>query len=59
MMKNKYNKPDSVDTKFLNHVIWYSATDWKRPYPGDSELLMPASFVAVAAARKDDDGDDD
>jgi YVTN family beta-propeller protein len=58
MMKDKYNKADSVDTNFLNHVTWYSATDWKRPYPGETKLLMPASFVK-AAARKTRNGSDD
>jgi hypothetical protein len=58
MMKDKYNKADSVDTNFLNHVTWYSATDWKRPYPGDTKLMMPAPFVK-AAARKAREGDDD
>jgi hypothetical protein len=32
-MKGKYDKADAVDPNFLNHVTWYSATDWKRPYP--------------------------
>jgi hypothetical protein len=60
MMKDKYNKPDAVDENFLNHVIWYSATNWKRPYPGEEKIQMPDSFVRAAAAKKDDDdGDDD
>jgi YVTN family beta-propeller protein len=58
MTKDKYNKADSVDTNFLNHVTWYSATDWKRPYPGETRLMMPAPFVK-AAARKARDGSDD
>ncbi|MDB6086747.1 MAG: beta-propeller repeat protein, partial [Gammaproteobacteria bacterium] len=43
MTKGKEGKADSVDENFLNHVIWYSATDWKRPYPGDTKILWPAS----------------
>ena len=57
MMKGKTNKADSVDENFLNHVIWYSATDWKRPYPGESRVERPASFVK-AAAKKPQDIDD-
>jgi YVTN family beta-propeller protein len=57
VMKGKTNKADSVDENFLNHVIWYSATDWKRPYPGESEIKSPASFLKVAM-RKVADTDD-
>ncbi len=38
VMKGKYDKADAVDPNFLNHVTWYSATDWKRPYPGESKV---------------------
>ncbi len=38
-MKGKYDKADAVDPNFLNHVIWYSATDWTRPYPGENKVL--------------------
>src|SRR5258708_22582261 len=51
MMKGKTNKADSVDENFLNHVIWYSATDWKRPYPGESRIEAPAPFVKLAALK--------
>jgi YVTN family beta-propeller protein len=57
VMKGKTNKADSVDESFLNHVIWYSATDWKRPYPGESEIKAPAPFVKVAALKKPDSDD--
>jgi hypothetical protein len=60
MMKDKYNKPDAADETFLNHAIWYSATNWKRPYPGETDVKMPESFVAAAASKPhDNDGDDD
>lgn len=58
VMKGKYDKADSVDPNFLNHVIWYSTTGWTRPYPGEAKVMMPGSFLK--AARKytgDDDGD--
>ncbi|HWJ34224.1 MAG TPA: hypothetical protein VNR70_03115 [Steroidobacteraceae bacterium] len=51
MTKGKEGKADSVDENFLNHVIWYSATDWKRPYPGDAKILGPAVFVRAAAHK--------
>jgi YVTN family beta-propeller protein len=55
VMKDKYDKADAVDPNFLNHVIWYSATDWKRPYPGESKILMPGPFVKAAKKYHDDD----
>jgi YVTN family beta-propeller protein len=57
VMKGKTNKADSVDENFLNHVIWYSATDWKRPYPGESKVEAPAPFVKLAALKKPDSDD--
>lgn len=57
VMKDKINKADAADPNFLNHVTWYSATDWKRPYPGESKLLGPAPFVKGAKAYRGDDDD--
>jgi hypothetical protein len=51
MTKGKEAKADSVDENFLNHVIWYSATDWKRPYPGEARIQWPAAFVKAAAHK--------
>ena len=55
VMKGKYDKADSVDPVFLNHAIWYSATDWKRPYPGEDEVLAPGPFVKAAKKYRDID----
>lgn len=57
VMKGKYDKADSVDPNFLNHVIWYSTTAWTRPYPGEDKVLMPGSFVKAAKKYRDDDDD--
>ncbi len=58
VMKNKYDKADAVDPNFLNHVIWYSATGWVRPYPGEPKIEMPGPFVKAAKKYHDDDDDD-
>jgi YVTN family beta-propeller protein len=55
VMKGKYDKADAVDPNFLNHVTWYSATDWKRPYPGETKVEMPGPFVKAAKKYRDDD----
>jgi YVTN family beta-propeller protein len=55
VMKGKYDKADAVDPNFLNHVTWYSATNWTRPYPGESKVEMPAAFVKAAKKYRDED----
>ena len=57
VMKGKYDKADAVDPNFLNHVTWYSATDWKRPYPGEKKVEMPGPFVKAAKKYRADDDD--
>jgi len=57
VMKGKYDKADAVDPNFLNHVIWYSATAWKRPYPGENKVLPPGPFVKAAKKYRADDDD--
>lgn len=57
VMKNKYDKADAVDPNFLNHAVWYSATGWVRPYPGEAEVEMPGPFVKAAKKYHDDDDD--
>ena len=57
VMKGKYDKADAVDPNFLNHVMWYSATDWTRPYPGENKVQMPGPFVKAAKKYRDDDDD--
>jgi YVTN family beta-propeller protein len=55
VMKGKYDKADAVDPNFLNHITWYSATNWQRPYPGEDKVLMPGPFVKAAKKYRDDD----
>ncbi|HUA58422.1 MAG TPA: phosphoesterase [Verrucomicrobiae bacterium] len=57
VMKGKYDKADAVDPNFLNHVTWYSATDWTRPYPGETKVEMPGAFVKAAKKYRGDDDD--
>jgi YVTN family beta-propeller protein len=57
VMKGKYDKADAVDPNFLNHITWYSATNWERPYPGENKVEMPGPFVKAAKKYRDDDDD--
>ena len=59
MMLDKFKKADSADPEFLNHAIWYSATDWKRPYPGETRIKAPAPFVKAATHNTSGDADGD
>ena len=55
IMKPNMTKADIVDENFLNHDIWYSATNWKRPYPGEKAMVWPSAFkTPVHTAAKDD-----
>ena len=58
IMKGKYDKADAVDPNFLNHSIWYAATGWKTPYPGEDKVLLPGPFEKAAHGYKDEDDDD-
>ncbi|WP_263351655.1 bifunctional YncE family protein/alkaline phosphatase family protein [Acidicapsa acidisoli] len=53
----KYSKPDSEDPDTVNHMIWYEATNYTRPFPGEKKV-RPASDFNNAAPAKDDDDDD-
>jgi YVTN family beta-propeller protein len=53
----KLTKPDSEDPDTVNHLNWYEATGFKRPYPGESTVRPPSDFNNPAPAG-DADGDD-
>src|SRR5581483_10139725 len=41
----KSTKPDSEDPDTVNHLAWYEATNFKRPYPGEAQVRPPSDFV--------------
>ena len=45
MFVGKTAKADSVNPDTLNHYDWYAATDYKRPYPGESKVRPPSEFL--------------
>lgn len=55
IMRPNMTHADIVDEHFLNHAIWYSATNWTRPYPGEKAMLMPSAFHNVVHAHDTDD----
>ena len=56
--RGKTTKADSVDEDFLNHAIWYSATSWTRPYPGETAIQWPARLLKAALRTPVRDSDD-
>ena len=46
----KLTKPDSEDPNIVNHLNWYQATGFTRPYPGEAKVLHP-SEIKVSSAR--------
>jgi YVTN family beta-propeller protein len=57
VMKDKITKADAADPNFLNHLVWYSATGWKLPYPGERKILSPEPFLKAARGYRSDDDD--
>ena len=41
----KSTKPDSEDSDTVNHLSWYEATGFKRPYPGETRVRPPTEFA--------------
>jgi len=57
MFAGKMNKPDAEDAYTLNHLIWYEATGFKRPYPGEKTVRAPSEFAARLALPQEGDKD--
>jgi YVTN family beta-propeller protein len=57
MFAGKSTKPDAEDPETVNHLAWYEATNFKRPYPGESKVRPPSEFPNLTATPEGD-GDD-
>jgi len=53
----KQHSPDSEDSDTVNHLNWYEATGFVRPYPGEKTVRPASDFNNRKAPVKDDDGD--
>jgi YVTN family beta-propeller protein len=53
----KLTKPDAEDPETVNHLNWYMATGFKRPYPGERKVRPPTDFNRAAPAGDLDDDD--
>lgn len=55
MFKGNEYKPDAENPALLNRAIWYSSTDFKRPYPGDAKIYLPKQVPASRGQVVDPD----
>lgn len=53
----KHTKPDSEDADTVNHLNWYEATGFKRPYPGEAKVRPASDFRHRKAPAGDQDDD--
>ena len=51
----KQHSPDSEDPDTVNHLNWYEATGFTRPYPGEKAVRSASDFNRTAPAKADDD----
>jgi hypothetical protein len=51
----KYQKPDSENPDIVNHLDWYEATGFTKPYPGETKVLPAGAFRKAAKLKVDDD----
>ncbi|HTG59466.1 MAG TPA: hypothetical protein VMG63_08675, partial [Terriglobia bacterium] len=51
----KLTKPDAEDPDTVNHLNWYEATNFERPYPGESKVRPASDFNNPAPLIADDD----
>ena len=58
IFSGKYNKPDSEDIETVNHLTWYEATGFTRPYPGETKVLPASYFKNRKAPATSTDLDD-
>ena len=53
----KQHIPDSEDPDTVNHLDWYEATNFTRPYPGEKKVLPASAFKNSAPASTEVDDD--
>jgi YVTN family beta-propeller protein len=53
----KTTRPDAEDPDVVNHLAWYEATNFKRPYPGEAKVRPPGDFANLAGTPEEDEDD--
>jgi YVTN family beta-propeller protein len=55
LFAGKLTRPDAEDPDAVNHLNWYMATGFTRPYPGETTIRHPREFKNPAPAGDPDD----
>jgi YVTN family beta-propeller protein len=55
IFNGKQHIPDSEDPVVVNHWVWYEATGYARPYPGEVKVRWPSDFRDRIARPEIDD----
>jgi hypothetical protein len=55
LFAGNYHRPDVEDSDTVNHLDWYEATGFTRPYPGEKTVRPASDFNRAAPAKADDD----
>jgi YVTN family beta-propeller protein len=51
----KQHTPDAQDIETANHLTWYDATGFTRPFPGENTVRPASDFNKPAPTKADDD----
>jgi YVTN family beta-propeller protein len=54
MFAGKMTKPDAEDPDAMNHLTWYEATGFTRPFPGETTVRPPSDFPNLMAQQPAD-----
>jgi hypothetical protein len=54
LFAGKLTMPDAEDPDTVNHLDWYEATGFTRPYPGESQVRHPSEFKNRFVAQAPD-----
>jgi len=57
IFQGKQRIPDSEDADVVNHWVWYEATGYSRPCPGEVKVRWPKDFgdrITATRAEIDD-----
>ncbi len=52
----KQHTPDAEDLDTANHLTWYEATGFVRPFPGEKTVRPASEFTNAAPTKGDEDG---
>jgi len=55
--KQDYQSEDMLNMPQANRDIWYSSSNFTRPYPGDATVLLPDQVLGAGTPKAKADGD--